>query len=112
MKKRKPVKKKAAPIKLTNERFRGMTIDLASQEKLSFVPEMEEHFLSEVLKHPEALITDESRISDFGPWDENGDDFRKLIIKRAKKVYGVDLSSIYDEPLPAIFQYIQSRKIR
>jgi hypothetical protein len=112
MKKRKPVKKKAAPIKLTYGPFHGITIDLTPQEKLSFVPEMEEHFLSQVLKHPEALITDESRISDFGPWGKNGDDFRKLIVKRVMKVYGVDIDDIYDEPLPAIFQYIQSRKTK
>ena len=46
-----------------------MRIELASTEALKFVQKLAERFLDEVLNHPEALITNESKRRDFSSFD-------------------------------------------
>jgi len=95
---------------LTEGPFKGKIVEFAAQESLGFVSDMADDFLAKVLGHPEALITDESYITDFETWGERTERFRKQIIARAKKVYGVDISDVFDEPLPKVLHFIQTKR--
>jgi hypothetical protein len=52
------------PITLTNGPFAGKTVELASQERIAMLTTQVERVL-EAIGHPEALVTDESSVSDF-----------------------------------------------
>lgn len=52
------------PIKLTRGRFKGHTVELAPQHEVAALPDEIQRVL-DALGHPEALVTDESRIGDF-----------------------------------------------
>lgn len=95
---------------LTEGPFKGKTVEFAPQESLGFVSDMADDFLARVLKHPGALITDESYITDFETWGERTERFRKQIIARAKKVYRVDISDVFDESLPKVLHFIQTKR--
>lgn len=112
MKKRR-IDDKFPPFKLDKGPFKGQTVVVASQEKLNFVSDIADHFLLHVLKHPEALITDRSTIFDFGPAGKKPyEAYRKKIIARAKRIYGIDITDVFDKCLPEIFHYVESNRKR
>ena len=122
-------------------------IELAPQEQLLFVEKLLTIFLDRILGHPEALVTDESRIYDFTEndiddsigkgkkaghylfkrrWrmcypDGRKTEFkeeiqeqkaihqRKWIIRKCKRVFGVDITDYYKKDFPIVLKYIMTK---
>ncbi|MBP7284946.1 MAG: hypothetical protein KBA66_25390 [Leptospiraceae bacterium] len=118
--------------------------DLAPQERLLFVRKLLPIFLEKILGHPEALVTDESRIYDFTEndiddsigkgkkaghylfkrrWrmcypDGRKTEFkeeiqeqkaihqRKWLIRKCKRIFGVDITDCYDKEIPIVLKHI------
>lgn len=97
-----------------SEDFEGAIkeVEIASQEALRFVRDVAEVFLYEVLGHPEALITDQSLIYDFGPFESqvSMEEFEKEVILKTKAIFGVDITPVIEEYLPVIFHYIRRHR--
>ena len=104
------IKPKLNSFALTEGPFKGKAVEFAPQESLGFVSDLADDFLAKVLKHPGGLITDESYITDYETWGERTERFRNQIIDRAKKVYRVDISEVFDEPLPKVLHFIQAKR--
>lgn len=99
---------------------------------LRFLAEIEAYFLH-LIGHPDALVTDATRLSDFflfdseraigpgsrpgtfvfdsprGPREIEARPLRRLFIERIRTELGVDLSTVADEPLPALLLYLRER---
>ena len=66
-------------------------------------------FMERVLEHGEALITDKTTVGDFIDCCASKKQAAKAkadIIKKAKKIYKVDITPVVDMYLPIIFAYI------
>jgi hypothetical protein len=86
-------------------------VTIAPQEALRFVGEVGDVFMADVLNLSDYMITDESMIYDFGPWDDQQtmEDFERVVIEKAGAVFGVDITPVIEEKLPTIFQYIRAK---
>lgn len=85
-----------------------MKIVFASRERLLFLPKLEELILR-LLRHPEAFVSDETRLSDFYSDDTDGPDpfpFRKMFVRKVLRHTGVDIEPVFNEYLPKILHYI------
>jgi hypothetical protein len=130
-------------------------IELAPQEQLLFVRNLLPIFLDRILNHPEALVTDLTKISHFINFDieesigkgkkpghylfkmkirrrknkdgtinlhqpESDADYkeeiwerkaihqRKWIIRKCKRIFGVDITDYYDKEIPFVLKYIMT----
>lgn len=125
---------------------KSMKIEMAPRDKLRFLGELET-FLLEILRHPEALITDESSLWDFctydseqavgfgskpghflfrqryrrggfpydptdgSQWEETTIEvralpFRKMTVRKILRHTGVDISPVFDKPIPIVLRFI------
>ncbi len=92
-----------------------MEIEIASQEKLRFVEDTVGKLLL-LLGHPEALVTDESKLTNFMNFYYHGDKkkekrWRSAVVKLVKRKSGVDIDPVFTKPLPEVAKYTVRRDI-
>lgn len=62
-----------------------------------------------VIGHPEALITDESIIYHF-EFEEDDPADTEFLVGKTQEVFGVDISSLLNEPICDIIEYVHQTK--
>ncbi len=119
-------------------------IELASQEQLLFVKKLLPIFLDKILGHPEALVTDLTKINHFTEsgieesigkgkkpghylfrrllqkcypdgritefkeyiWEQKAIHRRKWIIRKYKRIFGVDITDYFEKEIPLVLNNI------
>lgn len=80
----------------------SLKIVFAPQNQVNFYEDIKNKFLEKVLNHPEAWISDESKLSNFNQWLPG---VRLLTLEN----FNVDILPVIDRPLSEIFAYIDSK---
>ena len=80
-------------------------IESAPAELVHKYPEIRDRFLATILGHPEAFITDRSKIQDF-EFDFESNTDRSYVLCKTFAEFGVDISDCLTAPLAEIFQKI------
>ncbi len=78
----------------------------ASNDQIAALRPLVDEFWSEILgtSYATSFVSNESRLS---TWDHYLSGGRAELIRKVKEKYGVDISSCYDEPIPAVLQRIR-----
>jgi len=78
----------------------------ASNDQIEALRPLVDEFWSEILgtSYATSFVSNESRLS---AWDHYLSGGREELIRKVKEKYGVDISSYYDDPIPAVLQRIR-----
>lgn len=79
------------PFKITKGPFKGKTVHIAPQDRVTRLSEYIDQVL-EILDHPLALVTDESSVGDFIDFDYIEEERQQEIVKLSKK-FGFEVTS-------------------
>lgn len=90
-------------------------IEAAPQDQID--EEFADEFISKICGFNSVFVSDESRLRDFiGSYffkDEPGRNMlRDAVIKKVKKVYGADISSVFHSPLPELLKHVKDTRTR
>jgi hypothetical protein len=83
----------------------GLTVEIASQNKITKHQELADDFIHNVLKIEWALLTDESSL-----WDFHGNDTNTDLIEKINEVYGVNVSDIESANISEILERISENE--
>jgi len=90
-----------------------LKIEFAPRTKLSKLECIESIFLEDILGHPEAFISDESKLNCFIPIYMNASEksaYITTIIVKCKSIFKVDISPVINDYLSTIFEYIEANE--
>ena len=83
--------------------FAGRKIYFASQENICEIYEEALDFIKKIFSTDAIFLSDESSLRDF---TDPKDISIEKVVKKVKRIYGVDVSSIKDKPLFKIVSFI------
>jgi hypothetical protein len=98
-------KKLAKVIKKVHKAAKEGNVRIAIDTECQRLAPILDIFVDKVLGHPGCLYTDMSSLMDFCDV-KSYKQFEKRIVKKAKKVFKIDITSVFYAPLPVVAYHI------